>query len=136
MGMSKKKVVYLRGQIDSLLKDDEQYRLTTACRIYKIPSAHAIEILKNIYPGIRQNSFVSLTVIEWINDKRLLDSSNKEKYLKRIPEKEQKYYKKYRVGREIKVRYRFKNKSKKYQDNKLQKIYCLGFYNYLKKRGY
>lgn len=127
---------YLIEQIDFLVSNSEHERLMTECRKYKIPSAYALEIIKYIFPDTRQTTIVPIIVVKWINDEYLLDTRNKDKYLSKIPEKELAKYKKYRVGREIKVRYRFKDKSRKYQDNRLARIYCLGLLKYIKNNGY
>lgn len=127
---------YLRKRIDSLLESEETERIVIECRKYKIPSAYAIEIIKYIYPNPRQTSYCPKVVIKWISDEYLIDEHLKEKNLSKIPEQERPKYEKYRVGREIKVRYRFKEQTKKYQEIKLAELYCLKLANYLKRNGY
>lgn len=135
-GESNSEVKYLRDMIYPIAESYGKERLMIECRKYKIPSAYALEIIKYIYPDIRQTSYCPVLVIKWLNDEYLIDEQLKSKNLAKIPVEERKKYLKYRVGREIKVRYRFKDKSRKYQDTKLMQLYCLKLYNYLKRNGY
>lgn len=129
-------ISYLIDKIDFLLRNSERERLMVECRKYKIPSAYAIEIIKYIFPDMRQTAKIPTIVVKWINDEYLLDKRNREKYLSKIPACDLPKYKKFRIGREIKVRYRFKEQTKKYQDNRLARIYCIGLLKYLKNNGY
>ncbi len=136
MKKSQNRVLYLRKRINELLDNEETELLTIECRKYKIPSAYVIEILKYIYPDVRQTSRIPKVIIQWMYDEYLIDKELKEKNLAKIPDDEKKYYSKYRIGREIKVRYRFKDKSKKYQNIKLSQLYLLKLYRYLIAKGY
>ncbi len=136
MYKSSNEIIYLQKRINQMIKNADSERLMIECRKYGLPSAYAIEIIKYIIPDAKQNSRVPTIIVKWINDEYLLDNRNKDKYLKRIPDDELKKYKKYRVGREIKVRYRFKEESRKYQDIRLSKVYCLGLLKYLRANGY
>lgn len=135
-GESNPEVKFLRDMISLIVEPYGKERLTIECRKYKIPSAYALEIIKYIYPDTKQTSYCPILVIKWLNDEYLIDEHLKKKNLAKIPDEEKQKYQKYRVGREIKVRYRFKDKPRKYQDIKLMQLYCLKLYNYLKRNGY
>ncbi len=135
MMKSNNRLVFLRRQIDNYTTNSKTNRLMLECRNYHITSAYAIDILKHIYPNIKQSSTVPVIVVEWINDEYLLDKNNRVKHLNKIPEDEVSKYEKYRTGREIKVRYRFKGESKKYQEKKLAENYCIGLIRYIKRKG-
>lgn len=136
MEKSLTRVNYLENIISYMLRDEDTNLLTVECRKYKIPSAYVIDILKYIYPDIRQTSRIPKIVIKWIDDEYLIDRSLKEKNLEKIPDDLKSKYSKYRVGREIKVRYRFRDKPKKYQNIKLRQLYLFKLYRYLIKKGY
>lgn len=129
-------ISYFENAISRMLINDNAELLTVECRKYKIPSAYVIDILKYIYPDIRQTSRIPKIVIKWIDDEYLIDRSLKEKNLEKIPDNLKSKYSKYRVGREIKVRYRFRDKPKKYQSIKLRQLYLFKLYRYLIKKGY
>lgn len=129
-------IKHLRDRIDSLVEPHGEERLTIECRRYNIPSIYALEVIKYIYPNLRQTSLCPKLVVKWLSDEYLIDEKLKQKNLAKIPEYERSKYMKYRVGREIKVRYRFKDRTKKYQEMKLTQLYCLKLYKYLKRNGY
>lgn len=104
MSKSQTEIYYLRSEINRRLLDENKSRLTIECRKYKIPSVYAIDILKYIYPQIRQTTLIPKVVVEWISNEYLLDEQLKRKNLEKIPTELQSQYKKYRVGREIKIK--------------------------------
>ncbi len=132
MMKSNNRLNFLRKQIDNYTSNSETNRLMLECRNYQITSAYAVDILKHIYPNIKQSSTVPIIVIEWINNEYLLDKNNRTKYLNKIPDDEVSKYEKYRAGREIKVRYRFKDMPKKYQEKKLAENYCNSLIRYIR----
>lgn len=133
---SNSEIKYLREKIDSLVQPYGNERLMIECSKYKMASIDALEILKYVYPGIRQASSCPKLVVKWINDEDLTNARIKNKNLSKVPDDERSKYLKYRVGREIKVRYRFKDKTKKYQDIRLTQLYCRKLYKYLERNGY
>lgn len=136
MNKSVGEIQYFKKSLSYMLKHEQKERIMTECRKYNLTSAYAMDIIKYIDPKARQTSFLPKIIIQWINDEYLMDSRLKEKNLLKIPKEEQSKYNKYRVGREIKVRYRFKDQTKKYQDIKLTELYYLKLYKYLKRNGY
>ncbi len=72
-------ISYFENAISRMLIDDNVELLTIECRKYKIPSVYVIDILKYIYPDIRQTSKVPTIVIKWIDDEYLIDKNLKEK---------------------------------------------------------
>lgn len=136
INQSNSEIQYLREMIDSIVEPYGKESLMVECRKYQIPSIYALEVIKYIYPSIKQTSACSKLVVKWLSDEYLTDEKLKEKNLAKVPDDERSNYLKYRVGREIKVRYRFKDRSEKYQDKRLTQLYCLKLYKYLKRNGY
>lgn len=136
MGKSRVEVEFLQHMNSQLLSNAESNVLSVECRMHNISSVSAVEILKYIFPRVRQTSKVPCVVVQWLADEHLTEQQQKEKYLRRLSKAERKKYSKYRIGREIKVRLRFRNESKAYQDIRLAEIYNQGLIKYLKQKGY
>ncbi len=110
--------------------------LTSACKEIGISSVAALEVLKYFDKRYRPTTRVPKVLIEWIVAVKLLDAKKRQKFLKHMSKADRNKFEKYKVGREIKVRYRFKNESKEIQDKKLLEVYHNSLSRYLKECGY
>lgn len=119
-----------------MVEDTEEVMLSNICRVYKISSVQALEILKYFDKRIKPTSMIPRVWVEWIMDVGLLDANRRQKFLNKLSEEDRRKFEKLKVGREIKVRKRFINKPKEVQDKKLLEVYHNSLNRYLKERGY
>ncbi|MFV0392828.1 MAG: hypothetical protein ACK5LC_00310 [Coprobacillaceae bacterium] len=132
---TKSEIMHLNQAITDKLKYSEMVVLATECRKHGIVSIDAVEVLKYIDPRVRTTARVPVEYVNWLVDTKLTDKSKKEKQIEGLKPSEKDKYRKYRIGREIRVRTRYKNKPKAYQDLRLQNIYVAGLHKYLVDKG-
>lgn len=127
---------WLINENNRMLEQSDKCMLTSACRQEGISSVSAIEVLKYFDKRLKPTTMIPRVLVQWIVDVELLDTQKRQKFLKKMSKADRNKFEKYKVGREIKVRYRFKNKSKTIQDKKLLEVYHDGLNRYLKECGY
>ncbi len=132
---TKSEIMHLNQTITEKLKYSEMVVLATECRKYGIVSIDAVEVLKYIDPRVRTTARVPVEYVNWLVDTKLTDKAKKDKQIESLKPSEKDKYRKYRIGREIRVRTRYKNKPKAYQDLRLQNIYVAGLHKYLVDKG-
>lgn len=135
MRESNSKLQYLNLKCTQALSELETEVLSIQCQNHKISSLPVVQILQYILPKVKQTTRVPTILVDWIMDDGILKSNSRNKYLNKIPEEQRKKYQKYKVGREIKVRYRFRNETKRYQEMRLAINYNKALYKYLGKQG-
>lgn len=131
----KSEIQHLNQIITEKLKYSKMVVLATECRKYGIVSIDAVEVLKYIDPRVRTTARVPIEYVNWLADTKLTDKAKKDKQIANLKPSEKEKYRKYRIGREIRVRTRYKNKSKAYQDLRLKNIYIAGLHKYLVDKG-
>lgn len=132
---TKSEIMHLNQTITEKLKYSEMVVLATECRKHGIISIEAVEVLKYIDPRVRTTARVPVEYVNWLVDTKMTDKSKKEKQIDNLNPNEKDKYRKYRIGREIRVRSRYKNKTKAYQDLRLQSIYISSLNRYLLEKG-
>ncbi|WOO86857.1 hypothetical protein RZE82_06980 [Mollicutes bacterium LVI A0039] len=136
MSKTNAEIEWLTKENNKMLEQSELYMMTSACRLHGISSVSALEVLKYFDKKYRPTTRIPLVLIEWIVDVDLLEAKKRQKFLKKMSKANRNKFEKYKVGREIKVRYRFKDKPKAIQDKKLLEVYNDSLARYLKERGF